>query len=64
MCKCWLNYVFFFVIAIFSVGSMLSACGVKGPLYLPQEEAAKQAAAEEKAAAEKREAEKDATTSK
>jgi predicted small lipoprotein YifL len=61
MCKCWLNYVFLFVIAVFSVGSMLSACGVKGPLYLPQEEAAKQAAAEEKAAMEKK-AEETVTT--
>jgi predicted small lipoprotein YifL len=37
MCKCWANYAFVLVVAILSVGSMLSACGVKGPLYLPPE---------------------------
>jgi predicted small lipoprotein YifL len=43
---------------------MLSACGVKGPLYLPQEEAAKKAEADAQAAKEKAEAEKETTMSK
>lgn len=38
MNRCWAGYAFFAMILILSLSSMLSACGVKGPLYLPTEE--------------------------
>ena len=35
---CWANYLLIIVIAVLGFGSMLSACGKKGPLYLPEEQ--------------------------
>lgn len=35
MNRCWANVLFWIVVAILGVGSMLSGCGQKGPLYLP-----------------------------
>jgi predicted small lipoprotein YifL len=31
---CWARYLFWLVVAVLGVGSMLSACGQKGDLYL------------------------------
>ena len=33
--RCWAQYLLWAVIAIFGAGSMLSACGQKGNLYMP-----------------------------
>ena len=33
--RCWAQYLLWAVIAILGAGSLLSACGQKGPLYLP-----------------------------
>lgn len=32
---CWAQIVFIMVVAVLGLGSILSACGQKGPLYLP-----------------------------
>jgi len=32
---CWARYLFFLVVAVLAIGHMVSACGQKGPLYLP-----------------------------
>lgn len=32
---CWARYLLWLVILILGSGSMLTACGQKGPLYLP-----------------------------
>jgi predicted small lipoprotein YifL len=32
---CWPRYLLWFTIAVLGTGSMLSACGQKGDLYLP-----------------------------
>ena len=32
---CWARIVFIAVVLVLGTGSMLSACGQKGPLYLP-----------------------------
>ena len=34
---CWPRYLLWFVIAFLGTGSMLSACGQKGDLYLPDQ---------------------------
>ncbi len=34
---CWARYMLWLVIAILGIGNMLSACGRKGELYLPEE---------------------------
>ncbi|MET0093764.1 MAG: lipoprotein [Sedimenticola sp.] len=34
---CWPRYILWLTIAILGTGSMLSACGQKGDLYLPDE---------------------------
>lgn len=39
---CWAQYLFWAVIAVLGIVSMLSGCGAKGDLYLPPEQ--KQAA--------------------
>ncbi|MCB1755964.1 MAG: lipoprotein [Gammaproteobacteria bacterium] len=36
---CWAQWVFIAVIAVLGLAQMLSACGNKGPLYLPEETA-------------------------
>lgn len=33
---CWSRYLLWLVILVLGTGSMLSACGQKGPLYLPE----------------------------
>ena len=33
--RCWARYMLWAVIAILGSGSLLSACGQKGDLYLP-----------------------------
>ncbi len=37
--RCWAQYLLWAVIAIFGSGSLLTACGQKGDLYLPDETA-------------------------
>jgi len=32
---CWAQIAFIIVVAVLGLASMLSACGQKGPLYLP-----------------------------
>ncbi len=34
---CWANYLLWAVIAVLGFGAMVSGCGAKGPLYLPEE---------------------------
>lgn len=33
---CWTRYLFILVVIVLGTGSMLSACGQKGPLVLPE----------------------------
>lgn len=33
---CWMRYLFVAVVTILGVGSIISACGQKGDLYLPE----------------------------
>ena len=35
--RCYANYLFIAMVIILGTGSMLSACGQKGPLYMPEE---------------------------
>lgn len=37
--RCWARYLLWLVIAVLGIGNMLSACGQKGDLYLPEPEA-------------------------
>lgn len=37
MCKCWAQYLLIAVIFMFSLMSLLTGCGIKGPVYLPNE---------------------------
>lgn len=37
---CWARYLFIAVVLILGTLSMMSACGRKGPLYLPKEQPA------------------------
>ena len=37
MKTCWATYLLWFVIAIFGAGTLLSGCGQKGDLYLPDD---------------------------
>ena len=37
MKRCWATYALWLVIAVLAVGSMVSACGQKGDLYLPEQ---------------------------
>jgi predicted small lipoprotein YifL len=34
---CWAQYLLWLVISIFGTGALLSSCGQKGDLYLPEE---------------------------
>lgn len=34
---CWPQILFLLLVIVLGTGSMLSACGKKGPLYLPDE---------------------------
>jgi len=36
---CWPQWIFIVVVIFLGIGSMLAACGQKGPLYLPKAEA-------------------------
>ena len=38
---CWPRYLLWLVIALLGTGQMLTACGQKGPLYMPEPTAAK-----------------------
>lgn len=42
MKPCWAQYVLWFVIAVLGTGAMLSGCGQKGDLYLPEHPPKKQ----------------------
>ncbi len=33
---CWARYLLWLVVAVLGIGNMLSACGHKGDLYLPE----------------------------
>jgi predicted small lipoprotein YifL len=35
---CWANTLFWLIIAVLGTASMLSACGQKGDLYLPDKD--------------------------
>ena len=37
MCKCWSQWLLIAVIFAFSLMTLLTGCGIKGPLYLPEE---------------------------
>lgn len=37
MKPCWATYLLWLVIAVFGAGAMLSACGHKGELYMPDQ---------------------------
>ena len=39
---CWSRYLFIFVVIVLGTSSMLSACGQKGPLVMPEESASSQ----------------------
>lgn len=39
---CWAQYLSWLAIATLALSSMLSACGQKGPLYLPEPPAAQE----------------------
>lgn len=39
---CWAQYLLWFVIAVLGTGAMLSGCGQKGDLYLPDQPPKKQ----------------------
>jgi len=39
---CWANYLLWFVIAVLGGISLLSGCGQKGDLYLPEDEKKKE----------------------
>jgi predicted small lipoprotein YifL len=34
---CWPQILFLLLVIVLGIGSMLSGCGKKGPLYLPDE---------------------------
>jgi len=36
---CWARYLLYLTIAVLGTASLLSACGQKGPLYIPDEPA-------------------------
>ena len=44
--SCWANYLFCALVAALAVGQMVTACGQKGDLYLPPEQAKPRPAAE------------------
>lgn len=37
MKRCWPSLLFWAVVALLGIGAMLSGCGQKGPLYLPDD---------------------------
>ena len=41
MC-CWSRYLFILLVAVFGIGNMITACGQKGDLYLPEKGKAEQ----------------------
>jgi predicted small lipoprotein YifL len=43
MCKCWTQWLLIAVIFIFSLMTLLAGCGIKGPIYLPDEKQKKAA---------------------
>ncbi|MDQ7017161.1 MAG: lipoprotein [Gammaproteobacteria bacterium] len=47
---CWSRWLFFAVVAGLALLSMLSGCGLKGPLYLPTEPVAEPVQAQESVA--------------
>ena len=42
--SCWPNYLLWLIIAILGTSHMLTACGQKGPLYLPEPERTEESA--------------------
>lgn len=42
---CWGRQLFILIVIILGIGQMMAACGQKGPLYLPDDQAARPAAA-------------------
>ncbi len=60
MCKCWSQWLLIAVIFVFSLMTLLTStgCGIKGPLYLPDDEKAKQAEMKKAEKTVKKEAEK------
>ncbi|MBK1646065.1 hypothetical protein CKO25_15705 [Thiocapsa imhoffii] len=34
--QCWARTIFYSLVAVLGISSMLGACGQKGPLYLPE----------------------------
>ena len=41
---CWGRQLFIVIVIILGIGQMMAACGQKGPLYLPDDQAARPAA--------------------
>ena len=41
---CWGRQLFIVIVIILGIGKMMAACGQKGPLYLPDDQAARPAA--------------------
>jgi predicted small lipoprotein YifL len=41
---CWARTVFYVVVAMLGIASMIGACGQKGPLYLPEKPVAESTA--------------------
>jgi len=37
MCKCWTQWLLIAVIFMFFLMTLLAGCGIKGPIYLPDE---------------------------
>lgn len=43
---CWPRYILWTLITVVGMGNLLTACGQKGPLYLPDKSAGQQAPTE------------------
>lgn len=39
---CWARQLFILMVALLGISQMMAACGQKGPLFLPDEQAGKQ----------------------
>ena len=49
---CWARYLFIAVVSVLGIGNMITACGQKGDLYLPEREQAVSAKTTKEAEAE------------
>jgi predicted small lipoprotein YifL len=44
---CWARQLFILLVALLGISQMMAACGQKGPLFLPDEQAGKQTVSRE-----------------